>query len=557
MDNNSDKPTEIQHLEQVIRELKQENNTLRVMVKDADNANRTKSDFLAMISHEIRTPMNGVIGLTELLLSTELEGKQRQFSELILSSARDLLTLISSLLDFSKIEAEKMVIDHEIFNLPAMFNELVELYRLIGRQQHKNIQIFSDIDKNVRRLYVGDGYRIRQIIVNMLGNAMKFTKRGTVCLQVRCVEQGQDSDLLRFAITDTGPGIACKKHALVFQPFTQIDNPSKRGSAGTGLGLAICAGLVDAMNGSIGLDSTVGKGSSFWFQLDLEVGKEKKEVVAEDGSQAATVLEVVEKQENPDSSSATILIVDDEPVNRLVLRESLQQAGFMVVEAADGREAVDWCKKKKFDLVFMDCLMPVMDGFTAARAILDIDKTIPVIALTADAGIDTLERCRQCGMAGQLLKPLDFDELGRLIDEILPASGKIVRGCYFLEQDKSGEDGGDNKKIIDYQVVESLCRNIGDVVKAVNVLFKHMEVRLRQLSVAVWEEDAERVIIFVHIIRGSASQFGSVELSKLCRQMEAVAKTGNLSREEPLLFEIRQAAKVFENVLRKELEKTD
>ena len=545
----------VQHLEQVIEKLEQENKSLRGRVKDADSANRTKSDFLAMISHEIRTPMNGVIGLTELLLSAELEGKQKRFAELILSSARNLLTLVNSLLDFSKLEADKMVIDHKVFNLPAMLDELIELHTLAWHQQDKNIKVVADIDVNIRPLYVGDAYRIRQILINFLGNAIKFTEQGEVCLQVKCVGRGVGSDLLRFSVSDTGSGIVHDKQGHVFLPFTQVDDPAKRVNVGTGLGLAICAKLVEMMNGSIGLDSTVGKGSTFWFQLDLPVGEEERGILSGERRQGNFSSEVMEDKEHSGSSPATILIVDDEPVNRLVLRESLQQAGFYVVEATNGMEAVDWCKKRKFDLVFMDCLMPVMDGFAAATAIQGIDETIPVIALTADATATTRERCRECGMVRQLLKPLDFDELGRLIEFFLPACGKTIRGCHLPEQEACGGND-DGKKIIDSQVVDSLCRNIADIVTAADVFLKSMGVRLQQLSVAVGEGDSERVAIISHTIRGSSSQFGSVELSGLCQQLERVAGAGNLTEADSILLEIQQAARLFRDALCEKLEKT-
>ncbi len=550
--NDLKKQIEIQDFEEVIRKLKQENKTLRIRAKNADHANRTKSDFLAMISHEIRTPMNGVIGLTELLLSAELEEKQKRFAELILTSGRNLLTLINSLLDFSKIEANRMVIERGVFDLPVMLRELVELYALTGQQQQKNIQVVSDIDENIHKLYIGDSYRIRQILVNLLGNAVKFTERGTVCLQVKCVGRGVGSDLLRFSVSDTGPGIVRDKQGQVFLPFTQFGDPSKKNNVGTGLGLAICAKLVDMMNGSIGLDSTVGKGSSFWFKLDLPIGKEKKEVVPEDKRRDNFVSMVTERAEDL-SSSLTILIVDDEPVNRLVLCEFLQQAGFAVVEASDGREAVEWCKKRKFDLVFMDCLMPVMDGFAAATAILGIDDTLPVIALTADATLETRERCRKSGMAWQLLKPLDFDELGRLLSSFLPDSGKKVRGGYAFDQKISAEND-DGEKVIDFQMLDNLRLNIGDIAPAVKVFIRNMDGHLRQISAALQEGDRERAARSVHTLKGSASQFGAVELSELCQQMEIMAGAGNLVRMGSLLFEIQHAAEIFGDILSKELD---
>ena len=268
--NNNDTSKQLDELKETVTRLKNENSRLEKLAQQADAANKAKSDFLAMISHEIRTPMNGVIGLTELVLDTELDSKQKNYTGLILTSARNLLTLINSLLDFSKIEADMMELDIAEFNLRQIVEELMTLYNVATVR--KDVQVYSEIDPSIPKFLIGDSYRIRQILVNLLGNAIKFTDLGKVVLKV--IHEQQDGDgmeLLRFEVCDSGPGIPSDKLDRLFKPFSQVDTSSTRRYGGTGLGLSICQKLVELMGGKIGVSSEIGEGSMFWFVLPLIV----------------------------------------------------------------------------------------------------------------------------------------------------------------------------------------------------------------------------------------------------------------------------------------------
>jgi len=550
----TDDPTsQTAHLEATIERLQKENARLQEKARQADSANKAKSDFLAMISHEIRTPMNGVIGLSEILLGTGLEAKQEHFAELILASARNLLTLINSLLDFSKIEAQKMELDHAAFDLRALLDEMVELYSLSGHE--KKLLVSASIDSNLHSSYIGDSYRIRQVLVNLLGNAIKFTEKGEVQLKVTVLKNTPHEDYLRFEVMDTGLGIVPEKQGQLFQPFSQLDGPSGLRHSGTGLGLSICAKLIELMNGSVGLNSIPGQGSTFWFEISLpvEVTRKKPESQSLDPS-----LQVQVDQKRDAADKYTILIVDDEPTNRMVLRETLQCAGVKVVEAVNGQEAVEFCKQTTYDLIFMDCMMPVMDGFESTTIILSgireaNKKPVPVIALTADATSATRKRCIDCGMVDYLLKPLDFDELQSVIGKFFPGLGSKIQGCHVIARDENTK-AHEEVVVVNTVAIDKLRENIGDIAPVFRVFLKALENRLKEVGEAIKEKDAEGVVRAAHTIKGSSSQFGAEELSSLCQQMENMGRENSFAQAASLLLEIERAADRLRKVLSKVLD---
>ncbi|MCF6187654.1 MAG: ATP-binding protein [Desulfobulbaceae bacterium] len=554
-DKHTEQAYQVIQLQATIEQLRQENRRLQEKARHADSANKAKSDFLAMISHEIRTPMNGVIGLSELLLGTGLEERQKHFAELILASARNLLTLINSLLDFSKIEARKMILDMDPFDLRALLAEVMELFILSGRQ--KNLQVSSDIDPQLRSVYIGDGYRIRQILVNLLGNAIKFTEKGEVQLIVKVVESENNKDLLRFEVKDTGFGIVREKQGQLFQPFTQLDGPSSLRHSGTGLGLSICAKLIELMKGAVGLTSEPGQGSTFWFQVRLpwEVVRDASDPLSAGQSQQE---KIPADSNNNSAEQINILIVDDEPTNRMVFRESLQKTGVHVAEAVDGREAVGLCAQTHFDLIFMDCQMPVMDGFESTVQILfqaeeRSETPPPVVALTADATQATQQRCRDTGMVDYLLKPLDFDELQKVVGRFLPGLEARVPGRHVIVQE---EEEGEQKKnaVVNPLVIEKLRQNIGDLGPVIKVYLKTIESRLQQIEAAVREKNSEHIARSAHTLKGSSSQFGAEELVGLCRRMENLGRERSITGTSTLLTEIQQASERLREVLSKELD---
>jgi len=542
-DNQSNSKDRIADLSATVKRLKKQNAQLQKKAIHADSANKAKSDFLAMISHEIRTPMNGVIGLTELLLDNDLDGQQKHFAELILASARNLLTLINSLLDFSKIEAKKMVLDLAPFDLKKMLDEIVELYSLSGLQ--KNLSVAADIDHQLRPSYIGDSYRIRQILVNFLGNAIKFTEKGEIRVKVFVNEREDDMDLIRFEVKDTGPGIVREKQGKLFQPFTQLDGPSRLRYGGTGLGLSICAKLIELMQGALGLNSEPGQGSTFWFQISLPA-----EQIDSSAVETTAGLFPGKKQKLGNGIFDSILkykilIVDDEPTNRMVLREILQRAGVEVVEAVNGLEAVDFCMHSSFDLVFMDCQMPVVDGFESTTKILSMGKETgkklpPVVALTADATVETQQRCRDTGMVDYLLKPLDFDELKSVVGRLLPGLQQqiLARHVIVRKEDTAIES---EPMVVNRKSLEKLAENIGDTAPVIAVFLKTLNSRISEINQAVNARDAKAIARTAHTLKGSSSQFGAEELSSLCRQMEDMGRGNDIVQAASLFFEIERA----------------
>lgn len=574
-------PKDVEHMQDafntMVDVLEGREELLKQVRDKALEAARLKGEFAANVTHELRTPMNGVLGMLELLTGTGLNDQQNEYVDIARGSADALLLLIDDILDFSKVEAGKSnfeIVDFDLYNLA---NDIVELLKI---QAHsKDITLSYQIDDDVPPIIQAVSSRIRQVLINLLGNAIKFTEEGQVLLHIKQVKLGDHKGLcLQFNVHDTGIGIPENAQSSVFEAFSQVDGSSTRKYGGSGLGLAICNKLVNQMQGEMDMTSELGKGSHFWFSLPVKASSEAALIESDQAkpkeSTALISRSLPTQVKQKIRSDSRILVVEDNRTNQLVASGMLERLACQAIIVDDGQQAVDMLMRESFDIILMDVHMPVMDGYTATRTIRDAEgdkKHTPIVAMTANVGQQDIDKCLSEGMDDFLGKPLKLDALrDKLlvylgVDDNANADMRIESESYIetdasaaqdIEVDNKNQDlsSNDNKDIvIDRSILSELRKSVGhaleDMIDAfLEDLFPHIE----SIKDGLADDNAKAIEMAAHALKGSSRTFGADKFADQCKTIESMAKDSQFSEIKEILPQFELEAKRVDKFLANE-----
>lgn len=542
----------------------EQNHLMKRLVLQTEDANRAKTNFVSNMSHEIHTPMNSIVGITEILLRSRHSPKEQEYLLNIQSSGRVLLTIINDVLDCSKMEAGKMQLFDEPYDTCSLFHDLrISMENRIG---HSGLELIYDIDQDIPCKLKGDMGRIRQVIINLVNNAIKYTEKGSVRFSVHVRQKNTDKVMLYYEVADTGIGIRKEDHKILFDAFQRVEMDRNRYVEGTGLGLTISQNLVNMMGGVIEVESEYGKGSRFFFTIEQTIIDPTPVSAVNYNGQKDNVTEK-EAECLFIAPEAHILLVDDNELNLVVAKELLKPLRMQIDTAENGLQAVKMVRGSQYDLVLMDHMMPVMDGIEAAKAIraLPEDKyqKLPIIALTANAMVDARKEFLNAGMNGFVAKPIDFARICNQLKLWLPKD--LVRDVPKEEAKKLLADDLSDREIqpedpqmgFSFEEGVNHCGSKAALMKTIRIFYRTIDSKANKIEQCLKEGLISDYVIEVHALKSSALLIGAVPLSEAAKELEDYGKQGKTEVLEEKTPDVLTLYRDLKNILRPYAEKEE